>query len=118
MGDLIPVYWEACVPTDKIRVAQEALARLMPMVAPMMHEVNLTFHTFFVPYRILWDEKTFEKWITNQKELGVLPAFPTFNIADPSLSEPGVPVTKDLYSITSIFLLLHLQIVPQQQYRQ
>ena len=56
--------------------------------------------------------KTFEKWITNQKELGVLPAFPTFNIADPSLSEPGVPVTKGSLPITSIFLLLHLQIVP------
>lgn len=82
MGDLIPVYWEACVPTDKIRVSQEALMRLMPMVAPMMHEVNVTFHTFFVPWRILWDEKTFEKWVTNQKEGGVLPAFPTVNIGN------------------------------------
>jgi len=82
MGDLIPVLCQEVIPSDRIKVGQECLMRLMPMVTPMMHQCDLTFHTFFVPERILWDEKTFEKWITNQQVLGALPAYPTVQMGD------------------------------------
>jgi len=74
MGDLVPVLNMDCIPGDKIKVNQEALVRLAPMVAPMMHRCDVTFHTFFVPYRLLW--KNWENFITQTKVANALPAFP------------------------------------------
>lgn len=102
MGELIPVMCMECLPTDKIQCSQEALVRLQPMVAPMMHRCDVSFHTFFVPFRLLWPK--FDKWITNQKEdaTDLLPAFPTVtlgigagvhNVVEKSLSDYlGLPL--------------------------
>ncbi|AXH74374.1 MAG: major capsid protein [Microviridae sp.] len=65
MAELIPVMCIKAMPGDKFNCSQEALTRLAPMVAPMMHRVDQTFHTFFVPNRILWPN--WEKYITNTK---------------------------------------------------
>ncbi|MEM2004291.1 MAG: major capsid protein, partial [Nitrososphaerota archaeon] len=62
MGDLVPVFMEEVIPSDSFRVNTEALVRMMPMTAPIMHRVNCYIHYFFVPYRIIWDD--FEKFIT------------------------------------------------------
>lgn len=82
MGELIPVYHEACVPGDKFNISTESLMRLAPMLAPMMHQVHVTFHTFFVPNRILWDN--WEKYITNTplEDTELLPAFPYLQWGD------------------------------------
>lgn len=76
MGNLIPVMIMDAVPGDRVRCASSVLCRLAPMVAPMMHEVNVYTHTFFVPKRLLWDN--WVNYITNQKVGGVLPAHPYF----------------------------------------
>jgi hypothetical protein len=54
MGQLIPVMCEEVVPGDKFIVGNEAVVRLGPMLAPILHEINLFVHYFFVPYRLLW----------------------------------------------------------------
>ena len=48
MGELVPVMLMDVVPGDRVTVKNEALLRFMPMVAPIMHRVDLSFHTFFV----------------------------------------------------------------------
>jgi len=55
MGDLVPILLEEVVPGDKFKVNTESLVRLAPMVAPMMHRVNIFTHFFFVPNRLTWD---------------------------------------------------------------
>lgn len=62
MGDLIPVLVQECVPGDKFEVSTSQILRMMPMIAPAMHEVNVFTHFFFVPNRILWDK--WEDFIT------------------------------------------------------
>lgn len=64
MGKLIPTMLMECIPGDKFNISCESLIRMAPMVAPMMHNVNVYMHYFFVPNRILWDN--WEKFITNQ----------------------------------------------------
>lgn len=54
MGDLVPSCVFDVVPGDMVKVDTEALIRLMPLTAPMYHRCHVTFHTWFVPYRILW----------------------------------------------------------------
>ena len=62
MGQLIPVMCDEMVPGDTFKVANSVVIRFQPLVAPMMHEVNVYVHYFFVPYRILWDG--WEEFIT------------------------------------------------------
>ena len=41
MGELVPIMCMPVVPGDKFRVKTESLVRLAPLVAPMMHRVNV-----------------------------------------------------------------------------
>ena len=66
MGQLIPIMCDEVVPGDTFEIANEVLIRLQPLVAPIMHEINVYTHYFFVPYRILWDD--WEEFITGGPE--------------------------------------------------
>lgn len=54
MGKLYPVTCIECVPGDKFTMFNEIVARFQPMIAPILHQVDIYTHTFFVPYRLLW----------------------------------------------------------------
>lgn len=56
MGQLIPVMCDEVVPGDLIKIGNQAVIRFQPLVAPILHEINMYVHYFFVPYRILWDD--------------------------------------------------------------
>lgn len=55
MGNLYPILAMECVPGDSFKVSNEIMLRFAPLIAPVMHRVNVTVHYFFVPNRILWD---------------------------------------------------------------
>lgn len=55
MGNLIPVLCEPVVPDDTFKVDSEIMMRFAPMIAPIMHDVDVYVHYFFVPNRLLWD---------------------------------------------------------------
>lgn len=78
MGYLVPCQVQEAIPTGRYSTAQHSLVRLAPMVAPIMHNVNVYYHNWFVPYRLLW--YNWEKWYAKEKVGGVLPTFPTINI--------------------------------------
>lgn len=61
-GQLIPIYSEYCMPGDNFTIDFSLATRCMPLVAPIMHEINCTTHWFFVPFRILDDN--WETFIT------------------------------------------------------
>lgn len=73
MGHLIPILNMECVPGDKFNISCETLLRFAPLIAPVMHRIDVSVHYFFVPNRILWDE--WEKFIVRQDD-GVI-TFPT-----------------------------------------
>lgn len=55
MGDLVPIYLQEVVPGDKFQVNTEMLMRFAPMVAPVMHRMNVYTHYFFVPNRLVFN---------------------------------------------------------------
>jgi hypothetical protein len=63
MGNLIPVLCQETLPGDSFQIGAEALVRFAPLLAPIMHRVDVTLHYFFVPNRLLWDN--WEKFITD-----------------------------------------------------
>ena len=56
MAQLIPVMCDEVVPGDIFQIGAQAVIRFQPLVAPILHEVNMYVHYFFVPYRLLWGD--------------------------------------------------------------
>lgn len=77
-GELIPIMCKPVVPGDKFRVNTEMLVRLAPLVAPMMHRVDVFTHYFFVPNRLLWNQ--WEDFITKGVDGSDSPVFPTLSL--------------------------------------
>lgn len=80
MGELIPVLLEEIVPGDSFRVSTEIMMRLAPMLAPIMHRVNVYTHYFFVPNRLVWNE--WEDFITGGEDGLQEPVAPHFERDD------------------------------------
>lgn len=76
MGGLYPTCVMECVPGDKVKIGTETMLRFAPLIAPVMHKVNVTTHYFFVPNRILWPN--WEQWITGN--LDVVPPWVYFAV--------------------------------------
>ena len=66
MGQLIPVMCDEMVPGDKFNIGNQMIIRFQPLVAPILHEINVFVHYFFVPYRLLWSD--WEKFITGGED--------------------------------------------------
>lgn len=76
MGELIPIHWQEVLPSDNYKMSSEQMLRMMPMVAPVMHKVDVSVHHFFVPYRILFDK--FDDFLGGMSNPGgIFPALPT-----------------------------------------
>lgn len=57
MGKLVPFLSMEVLPGDTFKVSTDIVVRMAPMLAPIMHNVNVYTHFFFVPNRLI-----FEKW--------------------------------------------------------
>lgn len=62
MGKLYPVGCYEALPGDTIQSHTSALIRLSPPARPVMHPVVVRFHSWFVPYRLIWED--FEDFMT------------------------------------------------------
>jgi hypothetical protein len=81
MGELVPTYLEEVLPGDQFRVKTESLVRFAPMLAPIMHRVDVFMHYFFIPNRILWND--WEEFITGERDINSNLAelkVPTYNV--------------------------------------
>lgn len=63
-GLIIPIVCEEVLPADRISYNNVTMVRLAPMVAPVMHKMDVTTVSFFVPLRLLW-EQSYEKFFQN-----------------------------------------------------
>lgn len=62
MGNLIPFMVEEVMPGDFFKARSSFVVRITPLLAPLMHRVDVTTHFFFVPLRLIWTN--FESFIT------------------------------------------------------
>lgn len=86
-GDLIPFFHQEVLPGDKFKVGQQHLIRLAPTLAPLMQQVDVYMHYFFVPNRLIWDG--WEDFISNNQSspagsLPLKPVMPTIPV-EPAL---------------------------------
>ena len=62
MGQIIPILATVALPGDVFQLDNSCVIRFQPMVAPILHQVDVETFYFFVPFRILDDQ--FEAFIT------------------------------------------------------
>ena len=62
MMQCIPVMCDEINPGEVVKLSHETVIRFQPLLAPILHEVNVFLNYYFVPYRILWED--WEKFIT------------------------------------------------------
>ena len=96
MGNLTPILTLECVPGDKFELGCESLIRFSPLIAPVMHRMDVSMHYFFVPNRILWDN--WEKFITDANSGAVMPYLSS------ELFEPRYQTSAPTSSLTADYL--------------
>jgi hypothetical protein len=74
IGQLIPTLCQETVPGDRMNIKASNMLRFAPLIAPIMHQVSVYTHFFFVPNRILWDN--WEDFISGGEDGYSNPAFP------------------------------------------
>jgi len=100
MGDLVPIYLQEVMPGDKFQVSTEQLMRLAPMVAPLMHRVNVYTHFFFVPNRLVFDQ--WQDFITGGSDGKLEPTLPTMQLNGAYYTKFGQGTLADYFGINSI----------------
>lgn len=71
MGQLVPFYVQDVLPSDRLRVSATNLIKFAPLIAPILSEVDVYMHFFFVPTRLIWD--SWEDFITGSHKGKKLP---------------------------------------------
>ena len=52
-GELIPVSWWESLPGDTMRCTSSILIMMQPLLAPVMHPIQIRIHNWFVPMRLI-----------------------------------------------------------------
>lgn len=78
MGELLPCGIFEVLPGDAVQQSTNLLVRASPLLAPVMHPVDVRVHHWFVPHRLIWDG--FENFITGGPDGMDATAFPTITI--------------------------------------
>lgn len=124
MGWLYPIMNVDCVPGDRWKISHEALVRLLPMVAPAMQRMNIRFESFFVPYRLLWEN--WQNFIEGVKvgSPAIDPAVPFFNLKTEGVytvgglsDHLGLPYPADNDTHVSAFMHAAYQFIWNEYYR-
>lgn len=74
MGELIPICHEEMVPGDIFDINASMIIRCQPLVAPVLHQVDVSVYYFFCPYRLLWED--WEDFITGGPDGTLEPVLP------------------------------------------
>ena len=68
IGEMIPVYWQDLMPNTSWSCSTHGLIRFMPLIAPIMDNIDFYIHFWQAPLRILYGEE-FTKMITGEYEV-------------------------------------------------
>lgn len=61
-GEFIPIGLQEICPGDSIQHSTQSVIRALPLLAPLMHEVEIQITHAFIPYRLIWED--WEDFIT------------------------------------------------------
>lgn len=65
-GFLYPIVMEDLLPGDKVKCSSEVFCKAIPLLAPIMDQVDVRVDYFFVPNRLIWEK--WQDFITGGRE--------------------------------------------------
>ena len=85
IGQLVPGDIMEVLPGDTISFNTDMVVRISPLLAPIMSNIDVTTHYWFVPNRIIWED--WEEFITGGKDNDptTAPVAPTIKIQNASV---------------------------------
>lgn len=107
-GKLTPILMQEALPSDAWQYDANALVRMQPMLAPIMHMVDVCVHSFFYPQRLCQQRGKFEIFITGgqagdgkdaQGNTIQIPFFNVTNFATSSAEAISVPDAMNVGSL-------------------
>lgn len=87
MGELVPIGLTEVLAGDSIQHSTSAFLRCSPLLAPVMHPVDVRISHWFVPFRLIWED--WEDFITGGPTGTDASVFPTITLTYGA----GPPVT-------------------------
>ena len=66
IGAIIPIFCKEGLPAQTTKLGTECFVRTMPLVAPLMHQVDIYMHYMLVPQRLMWDN--WENFLTGGQD--------------------------------------------------
>lgn len=88
MGNLVPFLVLDTVPGDKLNLSTSQMIRFAPLIAPVMHKINVYTHFFFVPNRLVW--KDWPDFITGGEDGQNTSAFPFLNLGKTEMTNASL----------------------------
>ena len=88
VGYLIPIFARELIPSQKINISFGAGIQFRPFVTNLLHDFNGKILTYFVPYRLLWDE--WEDFITGGKDGTFTAELPNLNNLNTEIKKGGI----------------------------
>lgn len=83
MGYLVPIACIDVLPGDTFRHAAAALARVAPMAKPVMHDVDISIHNWYVPNRIVYED--WEEFVVGNEAAVTYPTLSAANATEAAL---------------------------------
>lgn len=80
MGKIIPIFYKELQPSQMINARQAINIQFTPFVTNLMHQIKGELISYFVPYRLLWEE--WEDFVTGGREGTKMPAIPSVTIGE------------------------------------
>lgn len=111
MGDLIPMACVEVLPGDSFQHNTSVLVRCSPLLAPVMHPVQISIHHFYVPHRLVWED--FEDFITGGPDGNDDTVAPYRNI---SAGNPTIGSLADYFGIPTNVGPIHVSTLPFRGY--
>lgn len=79
-GVLYPVLCQEVLPNDHFDFNLTSFVRFAPLLAPIMHRVDVKVHFFFVPNRLLVGDLLWQKFITGGQDGATEPVMPYISL--------------------------------------
>lgn len=112
MGELVPCGITEVLPGDTLQQATSALVRCSPLLAPVMHPVEVRIHHWYVPHRLVWEE--WEDFITGGPDGMNASVFPTITM--PAVTGAAVGTLADYLGVPTGVPNLEVSALPFRGY--
>lgn len=105
LGQIVPIGMVPVLPGDTIGHSTNALVRVSPLAAPVMHQVDVRIHHFYCANRTLWNDNDgtdWEEFITGGEDgmnTDVVPTIPLTGASGDLFDQFGLPTRPEVAGI-------------------